>query len=231
MKVAAAHYTFQCLLMAVIDMESVLLVDDHSAIRLGIRQTIEKIGKYEVIAEAENGEQAYELYVKHSPRIIIMDLSMPGAGGIETVRRIQSRKENPRIIIYTMHEEPIHARKAIESGAMGYVLKSEPICDLLNAIEKVDLNHRYLSERVAQKLAIDNVLGSNDPLASLTCREYEVLCFSSKGLSVREIAKLLAISTKTVATYQTSLKQKLNINNPVDLVLASIKAGILKLPE
>lgn len=212
-------------------MESILIADDHSAIRLGIRKVIEKLDKYEVIGEAEDGEHAYELYVKNLPEIIIIDLSMPGVGGIETIRRIRSRKDNPKVIVYTMHDEPVHVKKAIESGAMAYILKSEPISDLLTALEKTAADQRYLSERVAQKLAIENVLGGPNPITSLTSREYEVLCFLSKGYSVKEMAKLLAISTKTVATYQTSLKQKLNINNSVDLVLASIKAGILHIPE
>lgn len=212
-------------------METVLIVDDHSAVRLGIRKTIEKLEQYQIVGEAENGEQAYEMYVKHLPKIIIVDLSMPGAGGVETVRRISSRKNNPKIIVYTMHDEVIHVRKAVEAGAMAYVLKSEPINDLLTALERVSSSQRYLSECVAQKLAMENVLGNPNPVTELTSREYEVLCFLAKGMNVREMAELLAISTKTVATYQTSLKHKLNINNSVDLVMAAIKAGILYIPE
>lgn len=212
-------------------MASVLLVDDHSATRFGIKKILSNIGEYEVLAEAENGEQGYEMYVQHRPDIIIIDLSMPGVGGIETIRKIQSRKDGPRIIVYTMHDQEVHVRKAIEAGAMAYVLKSEPIDDLLTALEKVENAQNYMSESVAQKLAMENVLGNHKPISLLTTREYEVLCFLIKGQTVSEISKCLSISTKTVATYQTSLKKKLNIHSAVDLVVEAMKAGILELPE
>ncbi|GAB4296861.1 MAG: UvrY/SirA/GacA family response regulator transcription factor [Methylophaga sp.] len=209
-------------------METVMIADDHSAVRIGIRQIIEKLPNIKVVGEAENGESAYEMYSKLTPSLIIIDISMPGIGGLESIRRMFLRKHDPKVIVYTMHDEAIHVRKALEAGAVAYVLKSEPVDDLIMAIEKVSTAQRYLSNVVAQKLAIENVSGDLAPIERLTAREYEVFCFLVKGLKVSEIAKLLAISTKTVATYQTQLKQKLHINNAVDLVKVAMKAGILE---
>jgi len=210
-------------------MKSVMIVDDHSAVRLGVRQIIEQLPNLKVIGEAPTGESAYECYTKLMPDLIIIDVSMPGVGGIESIRKILSRKENPKIIVYTMHDEIIHVRKAMEAGASAYVLKSENVEDLVLAIDLVMASQRYISKRIAQKLAIENVSEDIPPIERLTAREYEVFCFLVKGMKVGEIAKLLAISSKTVATYQTQLKQKLNINNSIDLVVLALKAGILSL--
>jgi len=210
-------------------MKTVMIVDDHRAVRMGVRQLIEQLPNLEVIGEAATGESAYDCYTKLMPDLIVTDLSMPGMGGVESIRKILSRKENPKIIVYTMHDEIIHVRKAMEAGASAYVLKSENVEDLILAIEKVMSSQRYLSEVVAQKLAIESVSEETPPIERLSAREYEVFCFLVKGMKVGEIANLLAISSKTVATYQTQLKQKLNINNSVDLVILAVKAGILSL--
>ncbi len=212
-------------------MKSVMIVDDHSAVRMGLKQLIEQIPNLEVIGEASTGEIAYDCYTKLMPDLVIIDLSMPGVGGVESIRKILSRKESPKIIVYTMHDEIIHVRKAMEAGASAYVLKSENVDDLILAIEKVMSSQRYLSEVVAQKLAIESVSEDILPIERLSAREYEVFCFLVKGMKVGEIAKLLAISSKTVATYQTQLKQKLHINSSVDLVIHAVKSGILSLEK
>lgn len=207
--------------------KSVLIADDHEAVVVGLKSVLQNVDGYEVVAEASTGEAAYELYTSLYPEIIILDISMPGIGGIEAIRKIRARNKNPLIIVYTMHDETIHVRQALEAGALAYILKSDPVVSIISALKKTMDSGHYLSEVIAQKLAIESVSGNIPSVEKLTAREYEVFCFLARGLKVNEIAELLAISSKTVATYQTQLKQKLEISNSIDLVKLAMKSGVI----
>lgn len=210
------------------EIKTVLLVDNHEVILMGLRSLLANVEKLTVIAEVNTGEDAYELYSAQFPDIVILDISIPGMGGIETIRKIRARNKDPIIIVYTTHTETIHVRQALEAGAKAYLLKSEPIKEVMNAMAKALKGHHHLSPTIAQNLAMESVSGDSVPnVEKLSAREYEVFCFLANGMKVNEIARLLAISSKTVATYQTQLKQKLNISTSVDLVKAAMKAGVL----
>lgn len=211
--------------------KSILIVDDHMAVRIGLRSILSKLTQYELLPDADSGETAYELYTKFSPDIVITDISMPGIGGVETIRRICAKDKRPYVIAYTLHAETIHARRAIEAGAKAYILKSGKLDELVVALSKASSNNIYLSEEIAQKFALDSISGKRTLGEILSTREYEVLCYLSTGMKVNEIASLLDISAKTVATYQTSLKNKLNINNAIDLAMVAIEAGIIEPPK
>jgi DNA-binding NarL/FixJ family response regulator len=205
----------------------VLLIDDHAVVRSGVRRLLEQQGGIEVVAEAGSGEQAYMLYGEVSPDILIMDMSMPGMGGVEALRRIRTRYSKAKIIIFSMHENVTFATQALTAGAAGYVSKSGEASDLLVAVADVSVGRTYLSPQMAQKIAIQTMAGDDNPIQRLSAREFEVFRLLAEGCVVDEIAKLLNIGQKTVANYQTLLKQKLGVNSPVDLVRLAIRYEVI----
>ena len=205
----------------------VLLTDDHAVVRSGVRRLLELNDGIEVVAEAESGEQAYQLYGEVLPDILVMDVSMPGMGGLEALRRIITRHSNAKIIIFSMHENATFATQALSAGAVGYVAKSGEADDLVNAIREVASGKSYLSAIMAQKIALQSLSGDANPIHKLTAREFEVFRFLAEGKVVDEISKILNIGQKTVANYQTLLKQKLGVNSPVELVRLAIKYGVI----
>ena len=206
----------------------VLLTDDHAVVRSGVRRLLEQYDGIEVIAEAESGEQAYQLFGEYLPDVLVMDMSMPGMGGLESLRRILTRFEDAKIIIFSMHENATFAMQALTSGAVGYVAKSGDADDLVKAILDVSSGKNYLSADVAQKIALQSLSGDDNPAHKLTAREFEVFRFLAEGKVVDDIAKLLNIGQKTVANYQTLLKQKLGVNSPVELVRLAIRCGVIE---
>jgi DNA-binding NarL/FixJ family response regulator len=206
----------------------VLLTDDHAVVRSGVRRLLEQHDGIEVIAEADSGEQAYQLFGEYLPDVLVMDMSMPGMGGLEALRRILARYYSAKIIIFSMHENATFATQALTSGAVGYVAKSGDADDLVNAVRDVAAGKNYLSAIMAQKIAMQSLTGDENPMYKLTAREFEVFRFLSEGKMVDEIAKILNLGQKTVANYQTLLKQKLGVNSPVELVRLAIKHGVIE---
>ncbi|EMR12099.1 two component LuxR family transcriptional regulator [Methylophaga lonarensis MPL] len=205
----------------------ILLADDHEMLRAGVKHILEQHEHLTVVAEASSGEQAYELYSKLMPDLLIMDMSMPGMGGLEAIRRIKTRDHNAKVIIFSMHEEALYAIQALSSGAVGYVLKSAELGDLLQAIKQAMLGKSFMSAAIAQKIALKSLAGEYSSIEQLTAREFEVFCLLAEGKKVSEISDLLMISQKTVATYQTRIKKKLNIDSAVDLVRLAVQYGIV----
>lgn len=206
----------------------VLLTDDHAVVRSGVRRLLEQHDGIEVVAEAESGEQAYQLFGEYLPDVLVMDMSMPGMGGLEALRRIIARHSNAKVIIFSMHENATFATQALTSGAVGYVAKSGEADDLVNAVRDVAVGKNYLSAVMAQKIAMQSLAGDENPTHKLTAREFEVFRFLAEGKMVDDIAKILNIGQKTVANYQTLLKQKLGITSPVELVRLAIKHGVIE---
>lgn len=206
---------------------NVLLADDHVVVRSGLTRLLEQHGEICVIAEAESGEQAYRLYAESMPDVVVMDVSMPGMGGLEAVRQIIGKWPEAKIIIYTMHENTSYAIQSMAAGAMGYVAKSGPTSDLIFAVKQATAGKKYISGDMAQKIALNSVTGSDDPTQILTTREFEVFRLLAEGRVIEDIAKHLDIGLKTVANYQTNIRQKLDINSPVELVRLAIKYGVI----
>lgn len=205
----------------------VLLVDDHNVVRSGLRRLLEMGGDIEVVAEASSGEQACMLFGQFKASVIVMDLSMPGIGGLEALRRILISTPNAKIVMFSMHENAIFASQALSLGAKGYVAKSGFADDLLQAVREVFAGHTYISPHIAQKIAVQSISGEQNPVQKLSAREFEVFRMLAEGQDVEEIADILSISHKTVANYQTMLKQKLGISNAVELVRIAIKYGVI----
>ncbi len=207
---------------------TIVLVDDHAVVRAGVRRLLEQEALFDVIGEAESGEKAYHMFGKLKPDVMVMDLSMPGMGGLEAIRRILMRHERARILVLTMHEDLSFANQALKLGAKGYLIKNTLGDDLVKSIQTVSRGEVFLSDEIAKKMAMQSISGEQDPIHELSAREFEIFRLLAEGLEIDAIATTLNISSKTVSNYQTMIKQKLNINTPVELIRYAIKAGVIK---
>jgi len=190
-------------------MKRLLIVDDHEVVRSGLRRLLENNKDISHIAECASGEEAYSYLYNNETHIIIMDISMPGKGGIETTQQIKKRYPEIKIIILSMHDNPMMVSKAISAGANAYILKNEISDNLLDALDKLI----HGSSLVTPSVKFDN---TNNILKLLNDKEFEIFISISNGEDLKKISKNLNISYKSVANYQTSIKKKLSIKNALD---------------
>lgn len=207
---------------------NIVLVDDHAVVRAGVKRLLEQETSFDVIGEAESGEKAYQLFNELKPDVMVMDLSMPGMGGLEAIRRILMRHERAKILVLSMHEDLSFAKQALKLGAKGYLIKNALADDLVKSIEMISKGEVFLSDEIAKKMAMQSISGDGDPIHELSAREFEIFRLLAEGFEIDAIAETLNISSKTVSNYQTMIKQKLNINTPVELIRYAIKAGVIK---
>ena len=207
---------------------TIVLVDDHAVVRAGVRRLLEQEPLFEVIGEAESGEKAYQSFGELKPDVMVMDLSMPGMGGLEAIRRILMRYEKAKILVLSMHEDLSFANQALKLGAKGYLIKNTLADDLVKSIETVSNGEVFLSAEIAKKMAMQSISGDKDPINELSAREFEIFRLLAEGLDIDAIASTLNISSKTVSNYQTMIKQKLDLNSPVELIRYAIKTGVIK---
>lgn len=205
----------------------ILLADDHEVVRSGLATMLKKNEDFEVIHEVSSGEQAYQQYSELEPDLLIMDMTMPGIGGLEALRRICGRYSDARVIMFSMHENVTLAMQVMSAGAMGYVSKSGDSQDIIAAIRQVMGGKSYLSAEMAQKIALQSVSGTEDPTQRLTAREFEVFRLLAEGLSLSRVANQLNLESKTVANYQTILKNKLGFSTTTEMVRLAIKYGVI----
>jgi two-component system invasion response regulator UvrY len=205
----------------------VLLVDDHAIVRAGFRRLLEQQPEIRVIAEAADAEQAYALFVEHDPDVVVMDVSMPGVSGLESIRRIIGRKPSAQILVFSMHEDAPLAERAIQLGARGYATKSESPETLASAVSDVAAGKLYLSPEIAKSIAMFKLTGDVDPMKELNVREFEIFRLLFGGRTVADIAEMLNLSRKTIANHRTVIKQKLGITNDVELVLLAVRLNLL----
>ncbi len=205
----------------------IMLVDDHAVVRAGLKRLMENQTDLAVGLEAENGEVAYQLLSSNEVDVIVMDLSMPGMGGLESARRILGRYPTVKIIIFSMHDNATFAAQVLKAGVKGYVTKTGADSDLLKAIHEVAKGKSYLSPEVAQKIALESMVGEDNPLKMLSAREFEVFRLLTEGVSVEAVGERLKISQKTVSNYYTMIKQKLGANSPIEMVRIAIRHGII----
>jgi two-component system, NarL family, invasion response regulator UvrY len=207
---------------------NIVLVDDHAVVRAGVKRLLEQETSFDVIGEAESGEKAYQLFNELKPDVMVMDLSMPGMGGLEAIRRILMRHERAKILVLSMHEDLSFANQALKLGVKGYLIKNALADDLVKSIEMISKGEVFLSDEIAKKMAMQSISGDRDPIHELSAREFEIFRLLAEGFEIDAIAETLNISSKTVSNYQTMIKQKLNINTPVELIRYAIKAGVIK---
>lgn len=206
----------------------ILLVDDHELVRAGFRRLIEDCDKFEVVAEAGSGEQAVQDYVKHKPDIVVMDISMPGIGGIGAVKRIIARDADAHILILSVHEDSVFASRALQAGAKGFIPKRSAPEEMIKAVEQVAQGKMCIDPEIAQQIAMQQISGSENVLDVLSQREFEIFRLLAEGKTVNEIADILILSPKTVGTHHTNIKQKLNVSNSAELARLAIRSGLLE---
>lgn len=210
----------------------VLIVDDHTLVRDGIRALLALVADINVVGEAANGKEALEKVKKLAPDVVLMDLAMPIMSGLEATRRIRKRFPGTKVLALTQYEDREYIVPTIEAGARGFVSKTAAFSELASAIQAVYQGGSFLSpmaaaavvEECQQKVTIE---GEKDPYQNLTDREREMLKLVAEGYTAKEIADMLVISLRTVETHKTNLMKKLNIHNKADLIRFAIRKGII----
>jgi len=204
----------------------VLLVDDHELIRAGMRNVLNDAPGIMVKSEVSTGEQALAYLRVHHVDIVVMDLVMPGIGGMETIRRIQSFKPEQRVIVVSIQSSDAFPSRLLLMGAMGYLTKGAPGKELVQAMHAVYAGQRYISTEVAQKMAIGTLPGGGSSFDVLSQREMQVLLMVAEGQNHHEIADILCVSPKTVSTYRYRMYEKLGVSNDVELTRLAIEHGL-----
>jgi two-component system, NarL family, invasion response regulator UvrY len=206
----------------------VLLVDDHAVVRMGFRLLLQSVADMSVVAEAESGEAACQLYAELNPDVVVMDLAMPGMGGLEALRRIRARHAGAQVLTLSAHDDPMHARRALQEGALGFLSKRGAPEALLEAVAVVAAGRRYLDPVLAPKLALAEFDGAaKSPVERLSEREFEVFVRLAGGATVQRIASDLNLSASTIGTHLYNIKQKLGVVNQSELTLIAIRHGLI----
>ncbi len=205
---------------------SVLLVDDHAVVREGYRRLLERHGDIAVTGEAADAATAHASFCRLDPQIVVMDITLPGPSGIDAMRRMMAVKPDTRVLIFSMHQETIFARRALQAGAFGYVTKASAPNVLVQAIHSVAAGHKYLSPDIAQQLALRDVVADPAAADALSAREFEVLRLLAKGQSIGQIAQAMSLNTKTVANHQTAIKRKLGADSAIQLLKRAAQLGL-----
>lgn len=203
---------------------SIIIADDHAVVRQGLCAFLEHSG-YKIIAEAESGEQACQVWQEHPADLLLLDLDMPGIGGMEALRRIKARHKTAKVLVFSMFEDTAHAGQALQAGAKGYVVKSDTPQMLLEAVRTILKGGRFIGHGVAQQMAVERLSG-DAPLSSLSAREFEVFTRLASGMPLVEIAAQLHIGYKSAANIQTQIKQKLNVKTAAQLIHLALRHGI-----
>jgi two-component system invasion response regulator UvrY len=206
----------------------VMLVDDHAVVRVGFRMLLEASGDIEIVGEAENGETAYQRFPELKPDVVVLDLAMPGMGGIETVRRLVAREASARVLVLSAHEDTVHLRRVLNAGALGYLSKRTAPEELIGAVRAVAEGRVYIVGELAAKLALQDLNGAPSPADALSEREFTVFIQLARGQSVNQIAETLKLSPNTVGTHLYNIKQKLGANNQAELALIAVRSGLIE---
>jgi two-component system invasion response regulator UvrY len=205
----------------------ILLIDDHAVVREGYRRLLERRADLRVEAEAGCAEDALECLRRMTPDLIILDLSLPGMGGIELTFRILQRNPDARILIFSMHRDPLFATQAMRAGALGYITKSSSPDILIQAVYKVARRERVLSPDIAPELALTLLQGDSNPVRELSPREFEILRLLLDGQDVEQIGRILNISRKTVQNGHYQIKVKLGVKSDIELARLAMKLKLI----
>ena len=207
----------------------VVLVDDHAVVRTGFRLLLQSHPEVQVIGEADSGEAACQRYDDLTPDVLVMDIAMPGMGGLEALKRIRAHHPQARVLALSAHDDPMHARRALREGALGFLSKRSAPEALLEAVTSVAAGRRYIDVNLAQKLALADIEGAaKSPIERLSEREFEVFVRLAGGATVQRIADDLKLSASTVGTHLYNIKQKLGVSNQSELTLLAIRHGLIE---
>ncbi len=206
----------------------VLLVDDHAVVRAGYSVLLKHAGDIRIVAEADSGEEACRLFAAESPDVVIMDLSLPGIGGLEAIRRMIARDPQARVLVFSVHGDLVFVEQALQAGARGYITKRSAPEELVDAVRTVARGGVHLDADIAQELAFQKTRGDGSPFRALSTREFEIFCMLAEGQSVNDIAERLSLGYKTVANYSTQVRSKLEVGSNAELARLAIRHGIVK---
>jgi two-component system, NarL family, response regulator NreC len=210
----------------------IVLADDHTVVRKGLRLLLESVPQFQVVADAADGRQAVALAEEQRPDVVVMDIAMPILNGIEAARQISAKLPQTAIVFLSMHSDEAYVSKALKAGARAYLLKDSAENDLINAVEAVSEGKSFFSPAVSKVLAEDYMRqmqehGVDDSFDLLTTREREILQLFAEGKSNKEVANLLNLSLYTVETHRGNIFQKLNLHSTADLILYAVRKGVI----
>jgi two-component system invasion response regulator UvrY len=205
----------------------VMLVDDHAVVRMGFRLLLEGSPELKVVAEAESGEDAVRMYSEIKPDVVVMDLSMPGIGGLEAIGRIVAKDPGARILVLSAHADAMHARRVMKAGACGYLSKRSAGEELVHAIVLVHQGKTFIEAAIAQQLAAQQFGAEKSPVETLSEKEFKVFLALARGQTVADIAEVMSLSPRTIGTHLYNIKQKLSASNQAELTLIAIRDGLI----
>ncbi len=210
-------------------MINVVVVDDHDLVRAGITRLLSDVQGIEVVGEANSGEQAIQVAKEKHPHVVLMDVKMPGMGGLEATRKMLRNDPSIKIIALSIYDSEPFPTKLLQAGASGYLTKGALLDEMVNAIRTVKAGKRYLGPEIAQQLALKNLsdLEQNSPFDALSERELQVTIMITSGVSVQAIAEKLCVSPKTINSYRYRIYEKLEVKSDVELTLLALRHGIL----
>ena len=204
-----------------------MLVDDHAVVRTGFRLLLQAFGDIEVVAEADSGEAACQMYESVAPDVVVMDIAMAGMGGIEAIKRLMAKDAKARILALSAHEDTSHPKRALQSGALGYLSKRSAPEVLIDAIRAIAKGQHYLDAQIAQRMAVQDIHGEKSPMDALSPREFEVFLHLARGQSVAQISETLSLSSSTIGTHLYNVKQKLGLVNQAEMTLLAVRHGLI----
>ena len=204
-----------------------MLCDDHALVRMGFRLLLLNAGDITVIAEAESGEQARQMFAQHLPDVLVMDLALGGASGIETTGRILAHHPKARVLALSAHEDSSFVAQMLKAGARGYLSKRTAPETLVEAVRAVARGERYLDSSLASRIDLSRLSEQSRPFDLLSEREFEVFIHLANGHSVQRIAELLSLSANTIGTHLYNIKRKLAVSNQAELSLMAMRHGLL----
>lgn len=206
---------------------TVLLVDDHAVVREGYRRLLEVGGGISVVGEASSAAEAYQMFCGLAPDVVVMDIALPGVSGIEALRRILAHEPKARVLMFSMYEDAIFVRRALEAGAAGYLTKAAAPRVLVEAVACIASGRRFLSPDLAQMLALQPTSAERATPDVLSAREFEVLKLLADGCTLNEIAQQLGLNSKTVSNHQSAIRQKLGAETATQVLRAAMRLGLV----
>ncbi len=206
---------------------NVLLADDHEVVRAGYHRLLESSSDICVIADAKSGEEAFQRYMQYRPDVIVMDLTMPGIGGLEASRLILAHDSAAKILIFSVHENEVLLSRALDLGVQGYITKRSASREMIDAVRKVAVGEMYIGQEMMPYLVKRKATPDSELVSGLTSREFEVFQLMVDSKSVNEIAALLHLSPKTVGHHVTHIKTKLGITDLAGLTRLAIRLGVI----